>query len=79
MRLANHISPITKAAQSRGSDGEEVADWYKPEGSAVYSGPFKLTALDIDAGSLTFEPNEKFFRTEAEARPAPRSARSKTT
>jgi len=61
MRLANHIVPITKAAQSRGSDGEEVADWYKPDSSAVYSGPFKLTALDIDAGTLTFEPNEKFF------------------
>jgi len=63
MRLANHIIPITKASQSKGSDGEEVADWYKPDNSAVYSGPFKLTAIDIDAGTLTFEPNENFFGT----------------
>ncbi|MBZ9790731.1 ABC transporter substrate-binding protein [Rhizobium sp. 3T7] len=61
MRLANHIVPIAKAAQSRGSDGEEVADWYKPDNSAVYSGPFKLTSIDIDAGKLVFEPNENFF------------------
>ncbi|MBY3585031.1 ABC transporter substrate-binding protein, partial [Rhizobium bangladeshense] len=61
MRLANHIVPITKAAQSRGNDGEEVADWYKADNGAVYSGPFKLTALDIDAGTVTFEPNENFF------------------
>lgn len=61
MRVANHIAPITKAAQSRGEDGEEVADWYMPDSGAVYSGPFKLTAIDIDAGTLTFEPNENFF------------------
>ncbi|APO71844.1 oligopeptide ABC transporter substrate-binding protein (plasmid) [Rhizobium gallicum] len=61
MRLANHIIPVTKASQSRGSDGEEIADWYKPDNNAVYSGPFKLTSIDIDAGTLTFEPNENFF------------------
>ncbi|APG88347.1 periplasmic oligopeptide-binding protein OppA (plasmid) [Sinorhizobium americanum CCGM7] len=61
MRLANHIAPITKAEQSRGEDGEEIADWYTPDSGAVYSGPFKLTAIDIDAGTLTFEPNENFF------------------
>jgi peptide/nickel transport system substrate-binding protein len=61
MRVANHIAPITKASQSRGEDGEEVADWYMPDSGAVYSGPFKLTAIDIDAGTLTFEPNESFF------------------
>ncbi|MDQ0322637.1 peptide/nickel transport system substrate-binding protein [Pararhizobium capsulatum DSM 1112] len=61
MRMANHIIPITKASQSRGADGEEVADWYKPDSGAVYSGPFKMTALDIDAGTLVFEPNENFF------------------
>ena len=61
MRLANHIAPITKASQSRGEDGEEIADWYMPDNGAVYSGPFKLTAIDIDAGTLSFEPNENFF------------------
>jgi len=61
MRLANHIAPITKASQSRASSGEEAEDWYKPEKNAVYSGPFKMTAIDIDAGKLVFEPNEKFF------------------
>ncbi|PDT01715.1 peptide ABC transporter [Rhizobium chutanense] len=61
MRLANHIAPITKASQSRGSDGEEIIDWYKPDSKPVFSGPFKLTSLDIDAGKLTFEPNENFF------------------
>ena len=61
MRVANHIAPITKASQSRGADGQEVVDWYMPDNSAVYSGPFKLTAIDLDAGKLTFEPNENFF------------------
>ncbi|MBB3609535.1 ABC transporter substrate-binding protein [Rhizobium sp. BK602] len=61
MRLANHIAPITKASQSRGSDGEEIIDWYKPENKPVFSGPFKLTSIDIDAGKLVFEPNENFF------------------
>jgi len=73
MRLANHIAPITKASQSRGSDGEEVADWYKPDSSAVYSGPFKLTSIDIDAGKLVFEPNENFFG------PKPKLARIEIT
>jgi peptide/nickel transport system substrate-binding protein len=73
MRLANHIAPITKASQSRGSDGEEVADWYKPDSSAAYSGPFKLTSLDIDAGKLVFEPNENFFG------PKPKLARIEIT
>jgi peptide/nickel transport system substrate-binding protein len=61
MRLGNHIAPITKASQSRGADGEEVADWYMPDNGAVYSGPFKLTSIDLDAGKLVFEPNENFF------------------
>ncbi|MDC9812394.1 ABC transporter substrate-binding protein [Rhizobium binxianense] len=61
MRLANHIAPITKASQSRGSDGEEIVDWYKPDNKPVFSGPFKLTSIDIDAGKLAFEPNENFF------------------
>ena len=61
MRLANHIAPITKASQSRGEDGEEVADWYMPDSGAVCSGPFKLTSIDLDAGKLVFEPNENFF------------------
>ncbi len=61
MRLANHIAPITKASQSRGEDGEEVADWYMPDSGAVSSGPFKLTSIDLDAGKLVFEPNENFF------------------
>jgi len=73
MRLANHIAPITKAAQSRGSDGEEVADWYKPDSKPVFSGPFKLTSLDIDAGKLVFEPNENFFG------PKPKLARIEIT
>src|SRR6218665_1371371 len=73
MRMANHIIPITKASQSRGADGEEVADWYKPDSGAVYSGPFKMTAIDIDAGTLAFEPNENFFG------PKPKLARIELT
>ncbi|NTF90129.1 ABC transporter substrate-binding protein [Agrobacterium rhizogenes] len=73
MRLANHIVPITKAAQSRGSDGEEIIDWYKPENKPVFSGPFKLTSIDIDAGKLAFEPNENFFG------PKPKLARIEIT
>lgn len=61
MRLGNHIAPITKASQSRGDDGEEIAEWYMPANNAVYSGPFKLTSIDLDAGKLVFEPNENFF------------------
>ncbi|MDI6025011.1 ABC transporter substrate-binding protein [Corticibacterium sp. UT-5YL-CI-8] len=61
MRVANHIVPITKAAQSRGEDGNEIADWFTPDSGAVFSGPFKLTSIDIDAGKLVFEPNENFF------------------
>ncbi|WP_105382697.1 ABC transporter substrate-binding protein [Neorhizobium alkalisoli] len=61
MRVANHIAPITKASQSRGSDGAEIQDWYMPDNGAVYSGPFKLIEIDLDAGKLAFEPNEHFF------------------
>ena len=60
-RVANHIIPVTKASQVRGDDGNQVQDWYKPDHNAVYSGPFKLTSIDIDQGVLTFEPNDKFF------------------
>ena len=61
MRLANHIVPITKVAQSRGADGNENPDWYFPQNGLVVSGPFKLTSIDLDAGKLVFEPNENFF------------------
>ncbi|MCC2611852.1 ABC transporter substrate-binding protein [Neorhizobium sp. Rsf11] len=73
MRVANHIAPITKASQSRGDDGEEIQDWYMPDNDAVYSGPFKLTEIDLDAGKLTFEPNENFFG------PKPKLARIEIT
>lgn len=61
MRVANHIVPITKVAQSRGADGNEVPGWYTPDGGVVVSGPFKLVSIDLDAGKLVFEPNENFF------------------
>lgn len=61
MRIANHIAPITKASQSRGENGEEITDWYMPDNGAVYSGPFKLTSIDLDGGKLVFEANENFF------------------
>jgi len=61
MRVANHIAPIAKASQVRGSDGNEVTDWFRPENGTVYSGPFKLKSIDIDQGVLLFEPNENFF------------------
>lgn len=61
MRLANHIVPITKVAQSRGEDGNEVEGWYTPDGGVVVSGPFKLTSIDLDAGKLVFAVNEGFF------------------
>ncbi|MGO7924737.1 hypothetical protein ACC755_37520, partial [Rhizobium ruizarguesonis] len=40
---------------------EEIIDWYKPDSKTVFSGPFKLTSIDIDAGKLSFETNENFF------------------
>ncbi|HEY4199596.1 MAG TPA: ABC transporter substrate-binding protein [Devosiaceae bacterium] len=61
MRVANHIAPITKVSQSRGSDGNENPDWYMPQSGVVVSGPFKPTSIDLDAGKLVFEPNENFF------------------
>jgi peptide/nickel transport system substrate-binding protein len=61
MRIANHIAPITKASQSRGENGEEILDWYRPDNGAVYSGPFKLASIDLDSGNLAFEANENFF------------------
>jgi len=61
MRVANHIAPITKASQSRGKDGQEVADWYMPDSGTVYSGPFKLKSIDLDSGKLSFVVNENFF------------------
>jgi peptide/nickel transport system substrate-binding protein len=61
MRLANHIAPIVKVSQARGADGNENPDWYFPQNGVVVSGPFKPTTIDLDAGKLTFEPNENFF------------------
>jgi peptide/nickel transport system substrate-binding protein len=61
MRLANHIVPIVKASEARGSDGSENAEWWSPKGKGAFSGPFRLTAIDIDKGLLTFEPNSNFF------------------
>lgn len=61
MRLANHIAPIVKVSQARGADGNEVLDFFRPENGGVTSGPFMLTAIDLDAGSLAFAPNPHFF------------------
>jgi len=61
MRLANHIVPIVKASQARGGDGAEIADWWSPKAKSAFSGPFRLTAIDIDKGQLSFEPNPNFF------------------
>jgi peptide/nickel transport system substrate-binding protein len=60
-RIANHIAPIVKMSQARGADGNEIADFYRPENGAVNSGPFSLTAIDLDAGTLSFKPNPNFF------------------
>ena len=62
-RLANHIAPIVKVSQARGADGNEVADFYKPENGAINSGPFSLAEIDLDAGKLVFKPNANFFGT----------------
>lgn len=72
-RIANHIAPIVKGAQARGADGNEVAEFYRPENGAVNSGPFMLEALDLDAGTLSFVPNPNFFG------PAPVLARIEIT
>ncbi len=60
-RIANHIAPIVKVAQARGEDGNENPDFFTPDAGAVFSGPFKLDTIDLDAGKLTFVPNESFF------------------
>src|SRR4029079_9357104 len=61
MRLANHLVPISKVSQSRGSDGNQNPDWYTPEGGVISSGPFKLVAMNLDEGTVAWEPNENFF------------------
>ncbi|WP_159585399.1 ABC transporter substrate-binding protein [Chelativorans xinjiangense] len=61
MRIANHIAPIVKASEARDESGNEVLDWYMPENGGSVSGPFKMTSVDLDAGTLVFEPNENFF------------------
>ncbi len=50
-------------AQARGADGNEVAEFYRPENGAINSGPFMLEAIDLDAGTLAFVPNPNFFGT----------------
>lgn len=60
-KLANHLLPIVKGAQARGSDGNEIQDWWSPSGGVVVSGPFKPVTMDLDAGNLVFERNEHFF------------------
>ena len=72
-RLANHIAPIVKVSQARGPDGNEVPEFYRPENGGVTSGPFTLSALDLDAGTLAFVPNPNFFG------PAPILARIEIT
>lgn len=61
MRIANHLAPIVKASEARDDNGEEVTEWWAPDAGGVFSGPFKLVELDIDGGTLAFEPNENFF------------------
>jgi len=61
MRIANHIVPIVKAAQARGADGNLVPEFYAPQNGGVFSGPFKMTAVDFDGGKASFAPNESFF------------------
>ncbi|MCX5496709.1 ABC transporter substrate-binding protein [Kaistia dalseonensis] len=61
MRIANHLIPIVKASEARDADGNEVLEWWSPEGGGVTSGPFKITSLDLDAGKIGFAPNENFF------------------
>ncbi len=61
MRIANHIVPIVKAAQARGADGNLVPEFYTPQNGGICSGPFKMTAVDFDAGKASFAPNENFF------------------
>lgn len=60
-KLANHLVPIVKGEQARGADGNEVMDWWSPDGGVVVSGPFKPVTMDLDSGNLVFERNEHFF------------------
>jgi len=69
MRLANHLVPVTKVAQSRAADGNQNPDWYTPEMGVVSSGPFKLVEMNLDDGFVAWEPNENFFG------PAPKLSR----
>lgn len=61
LRLANHLVPISKVSQSRGADGNQNPDWYTPEAGVISSGPFKLVAMNLDEGTVAWEPNENFF------------------
>ena len=63
MRLASQLTPIVKVSKVRDGNGEEIFEWWTPEKEPVYSGPFRPTAMNLDAGELTFERNEAFFGT----------------
>jgi peptide/nickel transport system substrate-binding protein len=61
MRLGNHIVPIVKASQARGEDGNEKPEFWLPANGGVTSGPFTMTAQDLDGGKFAFDVNPKFF------------------
>ncbi|QQA42463.1 ABC transporter substrate-binding protein [Pelagovum pacificum] len=61
MRIANHLIPIVKASEARDENGEEVMEWFAPENGGITSGPFTMVELDVDGGSIAFEPNPNFF------------------
>jgi peptide/nickel transport system substrate-binding protein len=61
MRLASNLASIVKASAARDENGNEVTEWWHPDNNVAVSGPFKPTAMDLDAGTLTLEPNSNFF------------------
>lgn len=60
-RISNHLAPVVKVSQARGSDGNDIQNWWHPDNGVAVSGPFKPVKMDLDAGEYRFEVNENFF------------------
>ena len=61
MRMASNVTPIVKASAMRDAAGDEIVEWWMPANNPAFSGPFRPTAIDLNAGTLSLEPNPSFF------------------
>jgi peptide/nickel transport system substrate-binding protein len=60
-KIATDLIPPVKISQAVDADGNQKADWWKPENGVVVSGPFMPESMDLDQGIVTMVPNPHFF------------------